>query len=136
MGKTHEYKLKARYSEIDGMKIVHNSVYQIYFEEARIDLVRSNDYAYEKMEQDGIFFPISEIKIKYIKSIYYDEVVTVKVTLEYIKNFSLKFNYKIFKEDNSLSCEGFTIHACIDRNTGDLVEIPNAIRLIMAPYIE
>ena len=136
MGRVHEYKIRARYSEIDGMKLVHNSIYQIYFEEARIDLVRSNDYAYEKMEKDGIMFPVSEVKIKYLKSIFYDELVTINVTVEYLKNFSFKFNYKIFKEDNALSCEGYTIHPCIDKNTGDFIEISDSIRQIMEQYLE
>ncbi len=40
MNEKHELNLKVRYVEIDGMKIVHNSKYLVYFEEARIDLVR------------------------------------------------------------------------------------------------
>lgn len=136
MRKIHEYKLRARYSEIDGMKFVHNSIYQTYFEEARTDLVRSNDYSYEKMEKNGIIFPVSEVRIKYIKPIYYDELVTIRVTLEYLKSFSLKFNYKISKEDNTPACEGYTIHACIDKKSGDFKEISRDIRQIMEQYLD
>ena len=50
MRNIHNYKRRVRYSEIDGMKRVHNSVYQVYFEEARVDLVRDNNYPYEDIE--------------------------------------------------------------------------------------
>ena len=134
MSKKHEYKIRARYSEIDGMKNVHNSKYLIYFEEARIDLVRTHGYPYEQIEKEGIIFPMSEAKLLYKKSIYYDELIIVDVTIAYIKNFSFKFNYKIRKSDNTIACEGHTIHAFIDKNTGDFTNIPDKLRNIFEQY--
>jgi len=136
MGDKHEYNIKVRYSEIDGMKIVHNSIYQIYFEEARIDLVEKEKYPYSQIENDGLMFPISEVQIKYKNSIFYGETVKVILTCAYIKNYSIKFNYKIIKDNNETACEGYTIHACVDFNTKEFAPVSDRLKEIFTRYLE
>ena len=135
MGQIFHYKIKVRYCEVDAMKRVHNSVYQVYFEEARVDLVRKHGYPYEEIEKDGYLMPISELNIKFTEPIAYEEEVTVQVTLQYIKNYSMKFLYKIVKNDNSIACEGFTIHAVICKEKIDFIEIPDKVRDILSIYL-
>jgi acyl-CoA thioester hydrolase len=127
----HVYKTKIRYAEVDLMGYVHNSNYQIFFEEARIDMVRARNYPYSKIEEDGIILPISEIKIQFFKPLYYDEDISVEVGVDYIKNMSIKITYSIIKSDGSVSCTGYTIHAFIDKNTKDFIEVPEKIRNIL-----
>lgn len=136
MGKKHEYKFFVRYSEVDPMKFVHNSKYQVYFEEARIDLVRENNYPYNQIEEDGYIFPMSEAKLTFKNSIYYGEYITVLVSLAYLKNFSMKFNYKIIKSDGKIACEGYTVHACVNEKNNDFVDIPEKLRMILEKYID
>ena len=136
MSLKHEYKLKIRYSDVDPMKIVHNSKYLIYFEEARIDLVRKENYSYDQIEKEGYIFPISELKIKYRNPIYYDDEVSIFVFFGYLQNFSIKINYQIIKSDGTIVCEGYTVHAFIDKKTGDFVDIPKKLRKIFEKYVE
>ncbi len=136
MNKKHEFKIRIRYVDIDGMKIIHNSKYPIYFEEARIDLVNKENYPYAQIEQDGFIFPISELKILYKNSIYYGEEITVKVWLEYLKNYSMKFKYQIMKQNEIIACEGYTIHAVIDKSTMDFTEVPEKLHNILKEYVE
>lgn len=70
MNDKHVFKIRTRYSEIDGMKIVNNSKYLTYFEEARIDLVRADNYSYDNIEKDGFIFPLSEAKLNFKKPIF------------------------------------------------------------------
>lgn len=135
MNNKHIYKTRTRYSEIDGMKLVHNSNYLIYFEEARTDLVRANNYSYEQIEKDGFMFPISEIKLNFKNPIYYDELISVFTYLEYVKNFSLKFLYEIYKENNELACNGYTIHACMDKTSYKILEINDKLKSALKKYI-
>lgn len=135
MGKVHEYKLRARYSEIDGMKFVHNAVYPIYFEEARTDLVRQNNYPYEKLESMGLIMPLSQTKVDYKASIYYDEEFIVKVSVKQLKTFSVKFYYEICKEDGTLAATGHTLHACVDAKAGDFAEFPDDFREVFEKYL-
>lgn len=135
MGQAFNYKIRVRYCEVDAMKRVHNSVYQVYFEEARVDLVRKQGYPYEKIEKDGYLMPISELNIKFTQPIKYEEEITVQVALQYIKNFSVKFLYKILKHDNTIACEAFTIHAVLCKEKLDFIELPEKIRGILEPYV-
>jgi len=135
MSNTHEYKLRIRYEEVDGMKIVHNLKYLVYFEEARIDLVEKENYPYEQIEKEGIILPISETMIKFINPIYYGEYIKIFVNVGFIKNFSMKFIYWIFKENGELSCEGYTIHASVEKETLDFIEVPEKLIDILKQYI-
>ncbi len=136
MNKKHEFRMKVRYIDVDGMKIVHNSRYFVYFEEARLDLVEKENYPYKQIEDDGFIVPISESRIFYKKSIYYGEEVAVITWLEYLKNFSMKFKYKIVKDDGAIACEGYTIHAFIKTDTMDFIELPEKLKDILIKYVE
>ena len=133
--KTHELKLRTRYAEIDGMARVHNSRYLVYFEEARTDLVRVLGYPYAKLEQEGVIMPVSEAKLQFKRPLYYDEEMTVQVSIAFIKNYSIKFCYKILCEDGELACTGYTIHAALDRQTLEFTDVPERMREILEPYL-
>ena len=61
----HIYKTKVKYIDVDRMGFVHNSKYLNYFEEARTELARDNDYSYFEIEKNGIILPLSSSKIDY-----------------------------------------------------------------------
>ncbi len=130
----YTYKVPIRYFDVDKMGIVHNSMYQIYFEEARIDLVRSGGYPYSTIENEGLIFPLSEVNMHYKSPIKYGEVIFVEVSTAYVKNYSVKFNYSIIKEDGDDVCNGYTIHAMLDYKSQEFREIPDPIKEILKKY--
>ena len=132
----HIYKTRARYDEVDQMGNVHNSKYLIYFEEARIDLVRKENYPYAKIEENGIILPVSEVNIEYKKPVKYDEDITLEVTVAYIKNMSIKFNYLMLNNKNEIFCTGSTIHTFINKHSFDSIEIPENLKIIFMKYLE
>ena len=67
----HQYKVLPRYKDFDMMQILHNSNYQVYFEEARLDILEKNNYPYKKIEDDNMMFPLSNINIDYIKPVQF-----------------------------------------------------------------
>ena len=54
--KSHTITISARYSETDQAGVVHHSVYPIWFEMGRTELLRVNGLAYKDLEAAGIFF--------------------------------------------------------------------------------
>ena len=48
----------------------------------------------------------------------------------------MKINYQILKDDNTLVCEGYTIHAFINISTREFTDIPGKARSIFEKYIE
>lgn len=126
-----------RYKDIDKMGYVHNSMYQVYFEEGRIEMTRSTGYSYGDLESDGVLLPISEAKYNYRVPIFYDDVVKVYIWFEYIKNFSAKICFKITKDDDkTLVASGYSIHACIDAKTKDFCGLPEKPLELWRKYLD
>ena len=63
--------IRVRYGETDPMKYVYYGNYAEYFEVARVELFRSLGMSYDEIEKRGIFLPVSEYKIKYLKPALY-----------------------------------------------------------------
>ena len=132
--KKHVFKTRVRYQETDQMGFVHNSKYLVYFEEARTDLVRAENYPYKKMEEDGYFFPISEAGLKFMMPLKYDDELEVEVTVSKLKSFSIQFNYTIKKPDGTVCATGHTLHASIDNQNGGFKEISEKIHHLFGIY--
>jgi len=130
------YRSTTRYKDVDKMGYVHNSVYQVYFEEARIDMVKSEGYPYSRVEEEGVIFPISSAHLDYKKPIRYDENFIVEVYFEYMKSYSFKIAYKIVDEAGAEICSGYTIHASVLAKDNDFYEIPEAMKVIGKKYYE
>lgn len=132
----HIFKYRARYVECDQMGYVHNSVYYIYFEEARSDLLRANQYSYSRLENDdGVMLPLIESNAKFKQPIKYDEEIIIEVSFSYIKKISCKIDYIIKKLNGEVACEGYTIHAFMDSKKRKLRRIPGEVISIIEKYL-
>jgi acyl-CoA thioester hydrolase len=70
---SHTIRIRPRYCETDQGGVVHHSVYPIWFEMGRTELLRANGIAYKDMEQAGIFFVMVRLEVKYRQPAVYDE---------------------------------------------------------------
>jgi len=61
----HKIIIRARYVETDQAGVVHHSVYPIWFEMGRTELLRAAGLAYKDLEAAGIFFVAVELFVKY-----------------------------------------------------------------------
>ena len=62
-----------RYCETDQAGVVHHSVFPIYFELGRTELLRANGLAYKDLEREGFYMVVAELHVKYRRPVYYDE---------------------------------------------------------------
>lgn len=100
---------RVRYADTDQMGIAHHSNYLIWFEMARVELMRSIDLSYAKSEQDGYRMPVIEANIEYKKAVTFDQLLNITASIKQRPRARLKYEYKIFDE-NDIICEGYTIH--------------------------
>jgi acyl-CoA thioester hydrolase len=132
----HVYRTQVRYNEVDQMGVVHNSIYYIYMELARVDLVRAEGYPYKRIEEeDGLLMPILESGCTYKHPARYDDILDVETTVKFVKNSSIRFNYVIKRDDGTLIAEGYTVHAAVDRNF-EVAFIPDKYRDIFGKFLE
>ncbi len=96
---THTSHIRVRYGETDRMGVLHHSVYPLYLEEARTDLMRRSEITYKELEDSGIIFPVRNINITFLYPAYYDDIIAVKVTLEEIRGPRIIFSYDLTNEE-------------------------------------
>lgn len=109
------------------MGIVYHTNYIRWFEIGRIELLRKMGITYSEMEKDGFYLPVTRVYCHYHLPAHYDEIVLVETRIAYLKRASIKFTYLIWDESReNLLTEGYTIHACTDRD-GKIIRVPSVI---------
>jgi len=110
-----ETEIIVRYAETDQMGIVHHSVYPIWFEAARTDMMEQAGYPYSRVENEGIMLPLSHLECDYAGGAKYGDRVIVRCFVEKLTIARLVLGYEVRRkgEDGILST-GRTVHAWTD----------------------
>jgi len=112
---THTIELLPRYAETDQFGVVHHSVYPIWFEMGRTELLRANGIAYKDLEAAGIFFVVVELHTKYHRPAYYDQLLKLTTTCTNVTAARIEHNYQLRRaEDELLLASGWSVLACVD----------------------
>jgi acyl-CoA thioester hydrolase len=114
------------YGDVDAMQVVYYANYLRWFEIGRTELIRHLGLPYAEIEAKGYLLPVTEAYCKYGKSARYDEIVLINTGVGFIRKASMRFDYRIFNQENALLVQGYTVHACLDRE-GKLVRLPGPI---------
>lgn len=129
-------KLRVRYAETDQMGVVYHANYAIYFEVGRTEMFRQIGLPYAKMEENGIMLPLIDLHCNYKQSAKYDDELTIVTTLEEMPNVKIKFNYKIYNEEGTLLCDGYTTLVFIDTKRNRPTKMPDYIRELIEPHFK
>ncbi|MGD1842411.1 MAG: acyl-CoA thioesterase [Thermonemataceae bacterium] len=131
---THETQLRVRYAETDQMKYVYYGNYATYYEVARVECLRMLGVSYKSLEEDGIMLPVVESHIKYVKPAVYDDLLTIKVTIEKMPTAKITFDYEIYNEAGVFLNAGQTILVFIDMLTNRPMRCPEELKNIFVKY--
>lgn len=84
------------------MGVVHHSNYVNYFELARTEMMRDAGVSYREMEEQGVMLPVREVHINYIAPAYYDDLLTIRITIAERPGVKLVFDHEVFNEKGEL----------------------------------
>lgn len=126
-GPVVESLLKVRYAETDGQRVVYHGNYAVWFEVGRTDYCDRAGYPYARMEADGVFIVVTEMRARFRRSARYGDAVTVRTRFGGLRSRGCSFLYEVLLPDGSLSAEGETHHLFID-GQGRPTPVPEAIR--------
>lgn len=76
----HVHTIRVRYAESDQMGVAHHAAYIPWLEEARIEWLRAHNRSYRQLEVEGVFMPVIEMKVRYRRSLRFDDVATLTTT--------------------------------------------------------
>jgi acyl-CoA thioester hydrolase len=96
------------------MGLVHHANYLVYFEQARVELLRSLGLSYRDLEDQGYLLVLTKIEVRYKRPAHFDDLLTVRVTVKRITSVRIDHGYQVLR-GTELVAEGDTTLACVDR---------------------
>lgn len=118
------HSIRVRYGETDPMKYVYYGNYAEYLEVARVELFRTLGFSYDEIEKRGIWLPVSEYQIKYIKPARYDEILEIHTFIKKIPGVKLEFEYEIYNPAKQKISEARTTLFFLDAETNKIIKCP------------
>jgi acyl-CoA thioester hydrolase len=121
----HAITITPRYSETDQGGVVHHSVYPVWFEMGRTELLRANGLAYKELEARCIFFVVAELAVKYREPARYDEELQLQTSCSNISASKVEHTYKLTRRsDGALLAEGSSVLVCVNEE-GKIRRMPD-----------
>jgi acyl-CoA thioester hydrolase, YbgC/YbaW family len=108
-----ETKIRVRFAETDGMKIAYHGNYLGWFEAARVDMLDMLETPYKELDAQGFHLPVLEIGVRYLKSAFFDDILTVRAMIKERPGVRIRIDYEVGRGEDKL-CEGFTKHAFVN----------------------
>lgn len=121
---SHTINIAARYAETDKGGVVHHSVYAVWFEMGRTELLRANGVAYKDLEAAGVFFVVAQLNIKFRQPAQYDEQLLLETTCSAVSAAKVEHVYKLTRcSDGVILAEGDSVLACVNEK-GKVRRVP------------
>jgi acyl-CoA thioester hydrolase len=108
-------EIRVRYCECDPMGVVHHTVYPVWFEMGRTELLRSTGRNYRDLESAGIFLAVVRMQVAYRRPARYDDLLRLETTLTDAGHVKIEHTYELYRGEELL-CTGATTLACLDRD--------------------
>lgn len=124
---SHSVEIRARYPECDPMGVVHHSVYPVWFEIGRTEMLRARGGNYRDLEADGVFLAVVKLEVRYRRPARYDDLLRLDTELRMAGPVKIEHGYRLFRGDELL-VEGSTTLACLDRE-GRARAVPESLAL-------
>jgi acyl-CoA thioester hydrolase len=132
---THEVKKRVLYGETDQMGYLYYGNYCLLYEMGRGEAVRALGISYKELEDDyKIMMPVISVESRYLISIKYDELITIRTILEEMPTKLIHFKHEIYTEDGRLAHKGEVKLFFIDVVENKRISTPNYLSEKLIPF--
>ena len=114
-----------RYAECDPQNVVHHSVYPVWFELARTELLRAQGEVYRDLDAQGICFVVARLAVRYKLPARYDDLLKIDVRTLPSRGVKVDHAYVVRRGDTTLATAETTL-VCLD-GAGELHPVPEDI---------
>ena len=126
-----EVHVRVRYAETDRMGHAYYANYLVWFELGRVEILRELGFAYDELEDSGIFLPVSRTSCSYRAPAAYDDDLVIATDPVSVGKGSITFDTTIRRDsDETLIARGQTKLACVGRD-GRPRRLPEELRRVM-----
>ena len=130
---THAHRVT--YADCTVGNHVYYGRYPDLLEAARGEFFRHLGTSFLEYQEEGIFFPVSELHLKYFAFAEYDDELSIECRMTAIRGARLGFGYRITKGECVRILEGETLHGCTNA-AGRASRLPSALADKLLPYLD
>lgn len=116
-------EIRVRFAETDAQGIVHNSVYLVWFELARVEYLERFAGGYPALRERGIEAFVTEAHVRYGVPARFDDRLVVRARCLDVRGARFRFDYVIDRAGARVA-DGWTAHACVDARTLRPTRVP------------
>ena len=111
---------KIQFYDVDAMQVVWHGNYARFLELARCALLEKIGYSYPEMARSGYFWPIVDMRIKYVRPVRMAQKIRLTATLLEYEN-RLRIDYRIVDAvSGDLLSKAQTTQLAVTIGTGEL----------------
>lgn len=129
-----KHSIRVRYAETDPMKYVYYGNYAQYLEVARVELFRSLGISYDEIEKQGVWLPVSEYQIKYLKPARYDQLLEIHTRIRTKPGVRITFDYEIFNDDQEKITEAQVTLYFFDAEKQKIIRCPTFLNQLIEKH--
>lgn len=132
---TAETQIRVRYGETDQMGYLYHGNYASFYETGRTEALRELGITYREMEEMGIMLPVIEMNSKFLRPVFYDDLITVKTTLKELPDSSkIQFYSELYNERNKLLNVGVVTLVFYDTAKKSKTNMPEQLLEKLEPF--
>ncbi len=118
-----QIEVRVRYCECDPMNVAHHSVYPVWMEMARTELLRQRGIRYRDLEAQGMLIMVARLALRYRKPAHYDDLLNIEIEVLPSAGVKLQHHYRVLR-DGELIAQADTTVVCTTRQ-GKLLPVPD-----------
>ena len=117
-------EVAVRFAETDAQGIVHNSVYLVWFELARIDYLERFAGGYPLLQRRGLEALVLESHVRYAVPARFGDRVRIHARCGDVRGARFRYDYLVERDGERLA-QGWTTHAVVDARTLRPTRVPD-----------
>nr|WP_318710510.1 acyl-CoA thioesterase [uncultured Treponema sp.] len=115
---TVDKEFKVEFYDVDSMNIAYHGNYVRFMEVGRCALLDEVGYNYINMKDEGYGFPVVDIKVRYFKSLHFNEVAKIRSSVTEFEN-CLKIKYEIYNSKGEICTKAESTQMCVKESSGE-----------------
>ena len=111
---TAQLEISVRYNECDPMGVAHHTVYPVWFEMGRTELLRGDGTSYRDLETRGFMIAVVKLSVQYKRPARYDDLLVLETRITDHRRATIQHGY-VLRRDGVVLTTAATTVVCLDR---------------------
>jgi acyl-CoA thioester hydrolase len=126
--------LRVRYGETDRMGLLYHAHYATYYEVGRTESIRQLGLSYRSIEDAGVLMPVTDMSLKFLLPLYYDQEVDVISTIPSLPEWRMVVHAELRNPDGDLVNQSEVRLAFLDAASKKIRRAPDVLLQALQPY--